>query len=136
MNNIDTYTKLFFTFENPLFVALIISILVIGAVILVFIKVIFPLQKSFITEQQKYLLEKAELMALFAEMDPDPLIRVDSQGLIIHTNEASKNIFRDIVNEKKNIDEILPGLMNRTNFGEVPSVEAVGDKIYSVLVRP
>ncbi|MDP3582297.1 MAG: ATP-binding protein [Ignavibacteria bacterium] len=136
MNNIDTYTKFFFTFENPLFVALIISVLVIGVVILVFIKVIFPLQKSFIIEQQKYLLEKAELMALFAEMDPDPLIRIDSQGIIIHTNEASKKIFQDIVNEKKSIDEILPDLMNRTNFGEVPSIENVGERIYSVLVRP
>lgn len=136
MNNIDTYTKFFFTFENPLFVALIISILVIGTVILVFIKVIFPLQKSFITEQQKYLLEKAELMALFAEMDPDPLIRIDSQGIIIHTNEASKKIFPDIVNENKNVDEILPDLMSRTNFGEVPSIENVGERIYSVLVRP
>lgn len=136
MNNIETYTNLFFTFENPLFVALLVGVFVIGAIILVFIKIIFPLQRSFVTANQKYLLEKAELMALYAEMDPDPLVRIDEKGAIIHTNEASRKVFLGIEKQIRNINEILPNIMTRTNFGEIPTIEKVGDRIYSVIARP
>ena len=96
MNSLDNYFKQFLTFDNPLFFAFILGVIVIGVIILIFFKIILPLQKKFVSESQRFLLEKAELMALFAEMDPEPLIRTDTTGFIIQTNEASRKIFPDI----------------------------------------
>ena len=34
-------------------------------------------------------------MALFAELDPNPLLRINSEGIIIHLNDAAKNLRED-----------------------------------------
>ena len=39
----------------------------------------------------------------FAEMDPEPLIRTDTTGFIIQTNEASRKIFPDIEDKRKKL---------------------------------
>lgn len=135
MNNINSYTEEFFTFNNPFFFALILSLVLISVVILIFVKVIFPLQKKFVTESQRYLLERAELMALFANMDPDPLIRTDSSGNIIQTNEASRKIFPNIGMKGKKINEIIPSFKQLNIDTEIPIVEKINDRIFSVIVR-
>lgn len=135
MEIMGTYWEQLLTFNNPFFFTLILSFAVISVIILVFIKVVFPLQKKFITESQRYLLERAELMALFANMDPDPLIRIDSAGNIIQTNEASRNIFPSIGVKGKKIFEIIPSFSKIDKDSEVPIVEKINNKIFSVIVR-
>ena len=56
----------------------------------------------FIPEKEKYTLEKKELeiknarlMALFAELDPDPVIRLNKEGFIINSNKAAQNVIRN-----------------------------------------
>lgn len=135
MDNISTYSEQLLTFNNPFFFALILGFAIISAIILVFVKVVFPLQKKFVTESQRYLLERAELMALFANMDPDPLIRIDSNGTIIQTNEASRNIFPSIGGKGKKIDEIIPSYNRLNKDSESPVVEKINNKIFSVVIR-
>ena len=135
MDNISTYSDQLLTFNNPFFFALILSFAIISVVILLFVRVVFPLQKKFVNESQRYLLERAELMALFANMDPDPLIRVDSAGNIIQTNEASRNIFPDIGIKGKKINEIVPSYNSLNNDSKIPIVEKINNKIFSVIVR-
>ncbi len=133
MNSLDNYFKQFLTFENPLFFAFILSISVIGVIILIFYNVILPLQKKFVTENQRFLLEKAELMALFAEMDPEPLIRTDTHRNIIQTNEASRKIFPNIEESEIKINEILPSLKNKSANGTF--IENISGKIFSVIAK-
>jgi len=133
MYDLDNYLKQFLTFENPLFFAFILSISVISVIILIFYKVVLPLQKKFVTENQRFLLEKAELMALFAEMDPEPLIRIDKLGNIIQTNEASRKIFPNIEEKEIKINEILPSLKNKSDIGTF--IEMINGKIFSVIAK-
>ncbi len=133
MDNLDDYIKVFFTFNNPLFFAFILSCSVIGVIILIFYKVILPLQKKYIIESQRFLLEKAELMALFAEMDPEPLIRTDKLGKIIQTNEASRKIFPNIEEKEIKINEILPSLKNKSADGTF--IENIRKNFFSVIVK-
>jgi len=133
MNSLDNYIKQFLTFNNPLFFALILSIIIIGVIILIFFKVILPLQKKFVSENQRFLLEKAELMALFAEMDPEPLIRTDLTGFIIQTNEASRKIFTNIEDKEKKIEDILPSFKKKST--DIVFVENINGKVYSVIAK-
>lgn len=133
MNNLDNYFKQFLTFDNPLFFAFILSIIIIGVIILIFFKVILPLQKKFVSESQRFLLEKAELMALFAEMDPEPLIRTDPTGFIIQTNEASRKIFPDIEDKEKKIEDILPSF--KQNSTDTTFIENINGRIFSVIAK-
>ena len=133
MNSLDNYLKQFLTFDNPLFFAFVLSIMIIGVIILIFFKVILPLQKKFVFENQRFLLEKAELMALFAEMDPEPLIRTEQTGYIIQTNEASRKIFPGIEDKEKKIEDILPSFKKKST--ETVFVENINGKFFSVMAK-
>ncbi|MCH7972965.1 MAG: sensor histidine kinase [Bacteroidetes bacterium] len=47
-------------------------------------------------------------MALFPELNPDPLIRMDTSGIIILTNEAAKKIIKTPLLEGLSIKDIIP----------------------------
>jgi signal transduction histidine kinase len=108
---------------------------VVIVLIIVYFKVVYPLQKKFVAENQRYLLEKAELMALFAEMDPDPLLRVNTKGEIVHTNESSRNLFTKLNLSKANIADIIPSYnkMIKEKSGEF--IETIEGKIYNVNIK-
>ena len=135
MDNLHTYTEQFFTFNNPLFFGIILSTVILTVVILIFVKVIMPMQKKFIQESQRYLLEKAELMALFAEMDPHPLIRINASGDIIQTNEASRNLFPGIETQGKKIWEFVTAIKNFDDIDNLTFSAEIHSHIFSVIVK-
>ena len=135
MNDLNNYTQIFFTFKNPFFFAIILSIVIIGIVFLVTIKFIFPLHRKIAFDNQRFLTEKAELMAIFAEMDPDPLMRIDAEGNIIQTNEQSRKIFPNIEMKGKTIKDFLPSFGNQIERREEEFIETINSKIYSVSVK-
>lgn len=86
-------------------------------------------------ESQKHLLEKAQLMALFAELDPNPLIRINSKGEIIHTNESSRSLFPQIDLSGSTIEQILPSLKKLLNENVSNYIENIGGKIFSLEIK-
>ena len=135
MNDLNNYIQIFFTFKNPFFLAILLSIVIVGIFFIVTIKFIFPLQNKIALENQRFLIEKAELMAVFAEMDPDPLIRINANGEIIQTNKQSRNIFPNIEMEGKTIKDFLPSFDNQIERSEKEFIETINNKIYSVCVK-
>lgn len=51
------------------------------------------MRKKHLQIQENLRLEQAELMALFAELSPDPVIRIDESGRIIHANNSAHKKF-------------------------------------------
>jgi len=94
----------FFSIQNPA-----IIVLVLFAVISV---IVFLIKKDFIkplqTKKEKLENENLKLMALFAELDPDPILRVDENGIIINMNDPAKNFFSEehIINQR--CDKLIP----------------------------
>ncbi len=135
MNISENFFGQLFTFNNPLFLALIICIVIISVSIFIFGKFIYPLQKRFVVESQRYLLEKAELMALFSEMDPDPLIRINNEGNIIQTNESCREVFQNIESKGKKIRDIIPSLKKLTNETDQSFIEEINQKVFSIRIK-
>ncbi len=135
MNNLNKYIEQLFSFNNPIFFAVLLSMVIVVVLIIVFFRVIYPLQKKFVAENQRYLLEKAELMALFAEMDPDPLLRVNHKGEIVHTNESSRKLFTRVNLAKANIADIMPSFQKNVENRPDEFVETIGGKIYNVNIK-
>ena len=71
--------------------------------------------------------EQLKSMALFAELNPAPVFRLDIDGKIIESNPASNHIFKreNLVN--LNIKDILPNI-NKININEIIS----NDKIINI----
>jgi signal transduction histidine kinase len=80
-------------------------------------------------------MERVELMALFAEMDPNPLIRIDAEGNIIQTNDESRKIFPGIETKGKTIEDFLPSFKKSYNGNGEGFIETINEKIYSVYVK-
>jgi signal transduction histidine kinase len=137
---LNEYVELFFSYDNTVYYSIIL-VLSLFVLVYVFYKyIILPLQKKHLLEKQELELKNARLMALFAELDPDPVIRIDTAGKIIHSNDAARKLNNSIELEGKNVREILPQI----NFPVADYIKnnqtqnffhAINGKYYSILFR-
>ncbi len=134
------YIKLLFDLENPVYFSLFLTLALFLLIIFVYKYIISPLRKKHLIEKKELELKNIKLMALFAELDPNPLVRVDEKGTIIHTNDAAKVLGKNIPIEGKNIHDILASI----NFSISECIkkdqsivfnETINNKFYSIHLR-
>lgn len=97
-----------FNLDNPIIIS-IIGILVIFVLSIFFYKyIIIPMQKRHLEEERNIRKEYAELMAMFAELDPEPVFRVDDDGKVIMSNKASSNLLEVKRLENEKLSDLIP----------------------------
>ena len=139
-DNSDDYLRLLFNWGNPIYYSLFLTITISIIIFFFFRYIILPLRKKHILEKKELELKNVKLMALFAELDPNPLIRINPDGIIIHLNDAAKNLEQDtpLIDEK--INKILPSI----NFSIVECIkrdqsvvltETIDNKFYSIIFK-
>ncbi|KAF0150328.1 MAG: PAS/PAC sensor signal transduction histidine kinase [Ignavibacteria bacterium] len=125
--------------QNPVYVALLTVLVLFGTIYFFYKYGISPLNEKFRKEKESIELKSAKMMALFAELDPDPVIRINQYGKILETNKAAHSVFSDSQLMGKNINELLPELVIRENFSiknETRTInQKIGKKHYSILYR-
>jgi signal transduction histidine kinase len=96
--------------DNQVFYALIFVILIVVFIRIVYQKQFIPAENKWMNEKQKLKKQNDRIMALFAELDPNPLIRVDLNGNIVKYNDAAAAIF-DVANPdfKTTLQHIFAG---------------------------
>ncbi len=125
--------------QNPIYISFLIVFFILGLVYFVYRFGIQPAREVIKREKDNLELKSARIMAQFAELDPDPVIRLDSSGLIIETNLAAKKVFYDENLKNKNISDILPIL----NFEPAKPIKTetkmfshkIGNRFFSILYR-
>ena len=95
MENFEQYVEHLFSLDNPILYSVFFTTFLIIFLILLYKGVFDPLKKRFIKEKGELENKNVKLMALFAELDPDPLMRIDESGVIIQINDATKKLFGD-----------------------------------------
>lgn len=140
MNNLDEYIAEFFSVGNPVIYSFIFSVIIIAVVMLIFFKVVYPMKHRFIIEKDELEIRHARLMALFAELDNNPLIRINNIGKIIQTNDASRNLFSKFDLQTCTIDELLINTKISCeeiikNNQQVQSFEIIEGKNFSVNIK-
>lgn len=122
--------KTFFSLQNPTIYGIIIVIL--GLIIFYLIKKEFisPLRKT----KKELELKNLKLMALFSEVDPDPVIRIDHDWKILELNKAAENEFENENFKGKNIKEIFPEYIDESASGKF-SVLSYNKKYYSAITK-
>ena len=90
---IDKYLNYFFSIYNPVFLALILFLLMFVVVYISYRHIYHPLIKKHFKEKESLELKNAKLMTLFSELDPNPIIKVNSAGIIVGTNNSAKAKF-------------------------------------------
>lgn len=107
--DLNEYLKNFLSPSNPILFSIIFVVLTVVVVYLISKYLILPLNKKHQDEKHEMELRSSRLMALFAELDPDPIIRIDESGKILLSNEAAKSLFNHDTNDS-NVLNILPFL--------------------------
>jgi signal transduction histidine kinase len=125
---------------NPIYVSLFIVTAFFGIIILIYKYLINPITSYYKKEKENIELKSAKLMALFAELDPDPMIRIDSKGTIIVTNNAAKKILSLEQLQGTKIFDVLPFL--RINIKEairnnttLVFTDKINGRFFSILFR-
>ncbi len=126
-----------FNTEHPIFISLLI-----GAVVLllsyIFIKyALLPMKRRHKMELE---LKQAKLMALFAESDPNPLLSLNPNGIILNHNKEALGLFgkTEIIGDE--VGTIInDGSLNIKgiveNGGEYRCVRQLNEKYYSIIVK-
>jgi signal transduction histidine kinase len=96
------------------------------------------MQKKHFEEKQNLRLQQAELMAMFAELDPDPVFRCNTDGIIQMANKAGIELLRGkAAATSKKINALIPEInhidLNKSiQLGEKHVfISFIGDKIYN-----
>ena len=104
--NVEKYLDLFFNAGNPIFYSIFFTVIILLIFYVVHKYVVIPQQLQHTNELRESELKNARLMALFSELNPSPLIRIDKEGVIIQTNEVSSVLGKSL--EGENIRKLLP----------------------------
>jgi signal transduction histidine kinase len=131
----------FFSLSNPVIFSILFLFCLLGLTYILYLKIILPIQKIHLAEKRDIELTNAKLMALFAELDPEPLFRFNCMGEIVLTNNECNRVFNNDNLKGESIKKIIPGLKidNFREFiteGEIlRSIIKIEDTYYDLTVK-
>jgi len=110
-SELDKYLDLLLSYENPILFTIIFSFILFGFAYLFLRYLYFPIKNKYSMDKHEWELREAKLMSVFAELDPDPLFRIDSNGSILLVNESAKDMFP----EKELLGDQIDNIINELN---------------------
>ena len=129
LRDLKDYVNLIFSLNNPIIYSVFLVFFFLLIVYIFYKYIFFPAQKKHSEEKKEYELKNARLMALFAELDPAPVIRIDMNAKIIHANDAAMDLNNNEPIIGKNAVEFFPQLT------EHPSDLITGNKSFQFLFQ-
>jgi signal transduction histidine kinase len=132
---------LFFSLDNPVIFSLLISIAITWMIYFFFVRIYKPLQSKHQLEKENLELKNSRLMAMFAELDPEPLFRFNDKGEMIFTNESGNDILKELNLENVSISDLFPipedfSYSKFITHGDIYlSTAKLGDNFYDITVK-
>ena len=120
-----------FSFQNPAFYGLLVVVALI--IILLFLRKGFI--KPRINRESEIENENLKLMALFAEIDPDPILRINDNGEIIGANNTAVLTFKDINLIGSKFSDLIPNSELRDLNFLNDKVISIADRYFSMSIR-
>lgn len=133
------YLSVLSDFRNPIVFSVILLVIIFFVIYLAMRNTVLPMQNKMEQEKIELKASNLRLMAIFAELDPDPVIRVNSSGEIIFVNPAAqKGGFNELIGKPItgiiSMLKIHPEEFIRDNK-ELTFTFYFEDKFYSVFVK-
>lgn len=134
----DEFIEFVFSWGNPVIYIILFSFLILVSVFVILKFVIIPYQKRQFEERYKLEQKNKELMSLLAELDPDPILRVNEEGAITQFNKAANDTL--LTESENNLSSIIKSIeidwtelinSNKT----VRTLDTINDKHYVVDIK-
>lgn len=139
LEELKEYFSVFKDFNNPVYSSILVSLIIVSVLYITMRSIVFPQRVKHSLEKKNLNLQNTRLMALFADLDPDPVIRVDSKGKIIFLNPAAcANGFEEFMG--RTVTEVFPSLaLGWDDFisqnGIISQYDSFKDKHYAIHVN-
>lgn len=135
----ENWVELFFSLNNPIFYSILFVIITVAIFYVVVVRHSIPQIKRHRKEKEEIENRNNRLLALFAHLDPDPVLRFNKEGKIILANNAGLNILGkvegnplfDVISLDKQFD--IPQLINKNK--EINTDMIYGGKTYSLVIK-
>ena len=134
---LQEYLRTLISLNDPIIYAVLIIVFFLIVIYIFYKYVFFPAQKRYLLEKKELEVKGIKLMALFAELAPDPVIRINDTGIILHINEAAKILDPGVEITGRNIRRYFPSLPQ--NLPELIKANSsfpisfhIGSKFYEV----
>jgi signal transduction histidine kinase len=136
---LDLYLDLLRSPYNPIYLTILFILFFYLIIHIIYFKIFVPITKKYLKEKKKLELDNLRIIGAFSESDPNPIIRIDSKGEIIHFNKSAQKLFELEKGTKVNIEQISPEL----NFDYKKEIEnssnievelTIGKKCFSVYI--
>jgi signal transduction histidine kinase len=102
----------FSSLNNPLGSSSLILFSLLAVLLIIYNLIIRPMRQRFQDEKKEIKEHDTRLMAAFAELDPEPVFRFDSGGVVLMTNEAGFNLSNNGPLVGKKLSSIIPEIIN------------------------
>jgi signal transduction histidine kinase len=105
-------SDLVFNLNDPL---ILVSVIILSLLAILFILNIYIIRQGrlHIQNEKKILLDHdTKLMAVFAELDPEPVFRFDTSGIILMTNEAGFKLGNNYSLVGRELNSIIPEIID------------------------
>jgi len=124
-------SDVFFSFENPAIYAIAFTVIIIVLVFLIKREFIKPL----LNKKKKLELENTKLTALYAEVDPDPILRTDIAGKVIDMNNSAREVFKDKDIQNANINTLIQNIDIIDDGNDINHEIKIADKYYTFIMK-
>lgn len=109
-NELSVYKKVLENPYNPIYFSLLFFVVFILIIYILYLRVIVPLKKKHENDKKELELDNLRIIGAFSESDPNPVIRTDINGDIIHINNSAHEQFGIMNKERINLQKIFPEL--------------------------
>ena len=128
---------LIFNLYNPVWVSAFLFFVFVFLIYFSYKYIYSPLLLKYKSEKEKFELKTARLLVLFSELDPNPIIRINSSGMIVGLNKAAKEKFENITVNSGKIKELLSDInfdlkKSIRNNNSLILTQEINDKTYEI----
>lgn len=114
------FIEILTSYTNPFFLILFFAVVIVFIMFFFSRYVLKPIEEKHIREKQEIEFKNSKLMAMFAELDPDPVLRVDEDGKVVFFNEAAARLLNIEANT------LIPGNIFKITAAEVGRIIGEG----------
>ena len=106
-NELNEYMESLPSFYNPVYISVLIFILVAAIIYISYRFIYNPMIKIHKEEQKQFEITTEKILAMFSDLDPNPIMRINSSGLITSLNKSAKEKFSYLEINKSKLDSII-----------------------------
>jgi signal transduction histidine kinase len=136
-NELDHYLSLLTNPYNPIYISTLFILLNVFVMYIIYLKIFIPVKKKYLKDKKRLEYDNLRIIGAFSESDPNPVIRTNSTGDIIHFNKSAQNLFGLQKEKNTNLQQLSPGLTfdfkkEIENNSNIQFDLSIGDRHFSV----